>query len=111
MIINESKRNNDYEELEIKNPQKFIAAIGGITGSGLKESEDSWEELLKKESDITAKEIEQILNKNKMSIPPTVQEIKRSGNKIKVPWFLVGTLLGRAQTYGLEKKFRERKIK
>lgn len=110
MIINESNRANDYEEIEIKDPKKFISAIGGIMDSGMKESCDF---VLNEYSDEEEKEmlknrVKDILKRNKMSAPPTVQEIKRNDNKIQVPWFLVGTLLSKAKNYGLEKKFKEK---
>lgn len=110
MIINESNNRQDYEELTIKNPSRFISAIGGIVDSGMKESEDfilteKSDEEIQKEME---KQIRQILNQNKMSVPPTPREIQRSGNKIKVPWFLVGTLLSKAHTYGLEKRAKDR---
>lgn len=106
MIINESNSNKkDYEELEIVNPQKFISAMGGIMDSGLKESDESMDDWRK---DMIKKNIKDTLKRNKMSVPPTPREIQRSGNKIKVPWFLVGTLLSKAHTYGLEKKAKDR---
>ena len=106
MIINESNNQNDYEEIEIRDPRKFISAIGGIMDSGMKESTDFvlTEASDEEEKEAMRKQIQNILKRNRMSIPPTVQEIKRSGNKINIPWFLVGTLLSKAHTYGLEKK-------
>ena len=78
-------------------------AIGGLTDNGLKESDESYEQMRSDRRAMNRKEIENILKQNKMSNPPTVQEIKKSGNKIKIPWFLVGTLLSKAHTYGIEK--------
>lgn len=100
MIINESIGRDDYDEIEIKNPQKFISAIGGIMDSGVRESLTEDVDRQKR----MEQQIVSILKQNKMSTPPTVQEIKRNDNKIKVPWFLVGTLLSKAKEYGLEKK-------
>lgn len=106
MIINESSNKNDYKEMRITNTQKFISAIGGLMDNSLKESSKdlmSYEELRKQRRELNAKQVADMLRSNKMSNPPTVQEIKQRGNKIKVPWFLVGTLLSKAHSYGLEK--------
>lgn len=106
MIINESNSRNDYEEIEIKDPRKFISAIGGLMDNGLKEAIDDDPEIK-----ANAEELDQIFKiakMNRMSVPPTIQQITKNDNKIKVPWFLVGTLLSKAKNYGLEKKFKER---
>lgn len=113
MIINESSSKNDYVELEIQDPRKFISAIGGLTANTLKEAKDDdvpyylKGKLDPEEMEAFGRELEMSLHRNKMSAPPTVQEIKKNDNKIKVPWFLAGTLLTHARNYGLRKLVRQ----
>ena len=90
MIINESRK--DPVEFEIVNPKKFISAMGGLVDNSINEDK-AFDAMLR-----------QMLANNKMSAPPTPTEVKKSNNKIKIPWALVGVAMHRLQDWGINKK-------
>lgn len=99
---NDEKYNSEIDETKMKidNLNKEIKALG------TEKYEDERRERFRKE-------LENTLERNRnISVSPIVHEVEKpKKEEVKIPWFLVGTMMSKAHYAELEKRKAERELK